>query len=176
MQELVPCRRKFHWCHDLLCELLLLILILQGFCFDLGVLFQIDVHCHSHLSGLCPILGHFCPTHARSNQIAQTVLHALYLRDPQTIAAEHSGYVLLLLREHFHEGVRVLDGDTHLQQIFGENFVGDLVLDSLRDEELHQCDADLGLFGIELLVAAKFQELFLVEVLACQFFCQLCEH
>jgi hypothetical protein len=82
----------------------------------------------------------------------------------------------LLVSNCLHKSVGVLDGDSHLKQIFAENFFRSLMLCSLSKQEFDDGDADFSFLAIKLLISAKFVDLFIIEGLTCDLLYDLDEY
>ena len=82
----------------------------------------------------------------------------------------------LLISDCLHKSVCVLDGDSHLRQIFVKHLVCDHVFCCLSETELHNSDAHLDLVRLKLLISAQLCCLLMVVSLASDFFHYLSEN
>jgi len=81
-----------------------------------------------------------------------------------------------LLGHGLDQRVGNLDGDTHLQKVFGEYFIIHLVLCSLGQQELDDGTDNFGLIRVEFLVPTELSDLVVVVSLAAEFFDNLSDH
>lgn len=149
--------------------LLTWLLLLDSHGVDLGELLDIYVHAHVDIEWLASSLcWGFNTGRACSENIADWVVHVDDLADPQRVQLQMSRHAFLLLREDFNQSVCVLNGDTHLQQVLGEDLVWDGESHGLRHQELDQGQDNLGLFLFKVLITAQLVQAFLVVRLARQ--------
>ena len=66
------------------------------------------------------------------------ICHAIDLRHPQALLLECLDQVLLVLLVQLHDGVSVLDGDTHLEEVLRECLLADQVFTGLCEDELYE--------------------------------------
>lgn len=98
------------------------------------------------------------------------------MRTPHRVLLERLAKRFLLLLVRLDQRISVLDRNTHLEQILVEDLVIDLVLGSLREQEFDERDADFGLLGVKLLVAAQLDQLLVVVRVTGDLLGHLCKH
>ena len=91
-----------------------------------GELLQVDAHAYVNVEGLGR--SRFRGLSTRSacrKQIAQGVIHVDDLTDAKRVVPELARNAFLLLREYLYQCVGVLDGYTHLEEIFAKDLIAD---------------------------------------------------